>query len=181
MSDSGVTLWNALDDSVVELTNWKDDVKRIFLSGVEFTPEGHLAIPCEDRLVLLNCKQPFDVVACTPLLQWPQEKQSITWFVHAWSPDRALYALCRCMHTPSHDVMRVTVYRSETLEMLSSHVLEGHVSGTRPGRGDGRFAFSHDGRRLLCIQTAGSESICWICISKMAHYTLDIYSVNSAR
>ena len=157
-----MTLWHALDGMVVEMKDQWYYGTRIHLEGVEFTPGGHLAIPCEDRLVLLNSRRPFDVVAYTPLVRWPQEKRSNTWFVHAWSPDRALYALCRCMHTPSHDVIRVTVYRSETLETLFSHVLEGQVSSTDVGRGDGGFAFSHDGRRLLSIQPAGPESICWI-------------------
>ena len=161
-SRSGVTLWNTLDGSVVELINQHFDATRISLSGVEFTPGGHLVIPCEDRLVLLKPGRPFDVVAGTPLVRWPQQKRSNTWFAHAWSPDRELYARCTCMHAPSHDVMCVTVYRSDTLEMLSCHELEGHVSGPRVGRGDSPLAFSHDNCRLLCIQTPGPESICWI-------------------
>ena len=158
------TLWNALDGSVVKVTKWQVDRLMIgYGNGWQFTPGGHLLIPCEYRLVLLNTRRPFGVITESSL--GLQSEDSMT---HTWSPDRALFALCTWGNRDSHAVMRLAVYRSNTLEMLSesSLQLKGRVAKNTWGINfaSACLAFSHDGRRLLCMQqlVKPAQSICYI-------------------
>ena len=156
---SYATLWHALDGSVMKVTRWQD--KAIHGYHWQFTPGGHLLIPCEDQLVLLNTRRPFGVITARKLELELEDNMTYT-----WSPDRALFALCTWGNRDSHAVMRVAVYRSNTLEMLSksSLELEGHVPKFSFAPTYVCLAFSHDGRRLLCIQELATpaESICYI-------------------
>ena len=161
---SSVALWHVLDGSIVKTTGWDTD-GWIAPDDVNFTPgKGHLAIHCNDRLILRNTRHPFDVIAERQLA-----RGLLQWWRATWSPDRALFAT-RCAHSedgswyPRRITFSVALYKTDTLEVVFSHELEG------PARPDGRwqweysdgFAFSHDCRHLLCTQTAADESICWI-------------------
>ena len=65
--------------------------------------------------------------------------------------------------------MHVILYRTGTLEMVSSHLLEMCGDSQRHYRGNGGFALSHDSCQLLCTQYAATcshgaveEWRCWI-------------------
>ncbi|KAI0718090.1 quinon protein alcohol dehydrogenase-like superfamily [Cerioporus squamosus] len=153
--DDSVILWRTEDGSVVK--NW--DVP--FIRGLMFTSESrHLVICSRGRLLLWNMQPPFDLATEVPL-----EHEAKTC---VWSPDGTLCALSGQQNW--HDVFRIRIYRTGTLEARSAHQL------TLPHRdtnscGSTTPAFSHDSRRLLFTQSLTdstddgseeSESITWI-------------------